>query len=210
MAIYWISFIIFSIGHLTACHYGHAPSRNITKALIIPFLMLGLILTDTYEGLLFAGLFFGWLGDVFLLKMNKKGSFAAGIISFALGHFSYIAAALIPFFKNNGFADIPLYIYFIVVCAAVFFLWLARHILPKKLGTVAYLGALYFTVLISAISVSILTGRYLLALAFVIFTVSDSLLAAGICEIKIKNSGVYVMATYITAQALICISFIIN
>ncbi len=205
---YWISFVIFSIVHLVACFFGYDPLRKITKVFILPFLMLGLLITQTYNLWIFIGLIFGWIGDILLIYTHKQQFFVSGALSFAAGHMAYIIATSKLFLANNKPSDIPIYLYIIFAVVAITLLSVAGFIVKKHIGPVAFLGASYFIILFAAFLMSVFSGLYILSTAFIVFILSDTILCVCKFEKKIKNESFYVMSTYILAQSLICIQFI--
>ncbi len=87
--------IIGIAAKISSLHY-------IAKPLLIPILILFLVFTKTTaprKNLLLIGLFFSWLGDMFLLFEDKnKLFFIFGLVSFLTTHIFYI----IYFFKNKN------------------------------------------------------------------------------------------------------------
>jgi len=212
MVIYWICFGLICAGHLSTCFLELEKARKITKVFIVPTLMVGLLLTRTYYPLLFVGLTLGWIGDVCLIITGKykKVFFVIGGISFLAGHFCYIAATFSIFFASFSLADIPIWIYVILSIAAVIFILLFATKIRKKLGLIAWLGAFYFYILVVALLTSYLTGYYLLPIGFAVFMISDSILSITRFGHPVKREHFYIMSTYILAQTLICISFMLQ
>lgn len=206
MTLFWIAFTVFALTHLTACYKKWTRTRKITKAGLVPLLMLGVYLSGTNQPLLYLGLALGWLGDIFLMLRGKR-CFILGAVFFALGHFSYIAATLRLFLERGSLQELPLTaaLLFLLLIAGVYVL-VARKI-RNRVGSLAYLGAVYFTVLTAALVMSLIAGNYLLAVAFAVFMVSDTTLSVSKFFLEIRHSNVYVMVTYILAQVLICLSF---
>lgn len=208
MTFYWVFFAVFSTAHLLACLFDKRKIRIATKIMILPLLAVGLLISKTYDTLLFVGLLFGWIGDILLILPENRSLFVSGALSFSLGHFSYIAAMLIKYFKTNSVTDIPSYFYAIPVAILIALTLTVYIALQKRIGVIAYLGAFYFTVLSTTLVFSIFTHQYVLAVAFTAFIVSD--ITLSVCQFfkKLKREDFYVMSTYILAQCLICISFI--
>ena len=100
MLFYWIFFTVYCIGHLVTCYFEKELPRKITKVFIIPLLIVGLLLSKTYNLFLFIGLTLGWVGDILLLFNTKKRYFVIGGISFMLGHIAYIASAFYMLLKK--------------------------------------------------------------------------------------------------------------
>ena len=208
MVFYWSFFAVFCLGHLSTCYIEKELPRKVSKIFIIPLLMLGLILSKTYNPLLYIGLILGWIGDIFLIFTGKKKFFIVGAISFALGHLSYIFATMILFFKKYSLSSVPFWIYIVLTIVAIVFILLTTFKIKKHMGLLSYLGAFYFYILVVALLTSYLTGKYILSIGFAVFMISDSILSIARFAHPIKRQHFYIMSTYIAAQTLICLSFI--
>lgn len=208
MHIYWILFILYCIVHLVTCYFEKELPRKITKVFIIPFLIIGLLITKTYNLFLFAGLTLGWIGDILLLFNKKKRYFVIGGISFLLGHLAYVISSLTLLFKKFEVKDLPIWLFIMLSVAAIVFLILTNSRIRKHFGVYAYMGAFYFYILIVSIITCILTEKYILSIGFAVFMISDSILSIARFAHPIKRQHFYIMSTYILAQTLICLSFI--
>lgn len=208
MVIYWIVYMVFCIGHLGTCFKEKETLRKVTKIFIIPTLMLSLILTNTFNALLFIGLFLGWIGDVLLVFTGKKKLFIVGAISFLLGHISYIIASIALFIERYDIHSIPIWIYILLTLAALSFFLLTKFKIRKHFGVASYFGAFYFYILLIAILTSFLTKTYILTIGFALFIISDVFVSISRFARPIKKQHFYIMVTYILAQTLICLSFI--
>lgn len=208
MKIYWIIFGIYCLGHLVTCYLEKELPRKITKVFIVPLLMLGLLISKTYNVLLFVGLTLGWIGDVLLLFNKKKRYFVIGGISFMLGHVAYIASAFSILLKKYEINNIPIWLIVLLTCIAIVFLVFTTIRIRKHFGIFAYMGAFYFYILVVSIITCIITGKYLLSIGFAVFMISDSILSIARFAHPIKRQHFYIMSTYILAQTLICLSYI--
>ena len=208
MIAYWIVYAIYCIIHLFICFKEKETIRKISKIFIIPMLVGGLILHNTYNTLLYIGLILGWIGDVCLIFTSKKKYFVLGAISFGLGHISYVLATLALFLQRYQFNEIPILVYILLTGIAVLFVILTKKKIRKHFGLISYLGSFYFYILVVAIFTSILTKMYILTLGFAVFIISDSILSICRFHHPIKRQHFFIMSTYIVAQTLISISFI--
>ncbi len=208
MAAYWIIFALYCAAHLVACFFEKEPIRKATKIVIIPLLSVSLFLTQTHNPLLFLGLALGWIGDIFMIFDRTKKYFITGTAFFVLGHFFYIAATLQQFFETNRISDIPACLWIIWVLAAIALFLASKLKISKHIGPIAYLGSSYFTVLVAALLLNLAAGRYLTAIAFSVFMLSDAILSVCRFAKEVQREHFYVMSSYIAAQTLICISFI--
>ncbi len=208
MVFYQIAFALFAASHLAACLFKWKSYRTVSKCFLVPFLIIGVLIKQIFDPLLLLGLFLGWLGDVLLIFEKSQKCFVFGAASFALGHFSYIAATLVLFFEHNTLADIQPFAYIAWVAITVVLFLVSALSLGKKLGPIAYLGSAYFSTLAAAFVISLSSGRWLLAAAFGVFITSDIILSVCKFGKRIKGEDFLVMSTYIAAQTLICVSFI--
>ncbi len=210
-----ILFWILTSIDIIAIGYGFSNIHFIVKPLLIPSLILLLFYSKTVgsnKWWLLTGLFFSFLGDVFLLYEYKNGLFFIfGLASFLITHVCYITwflkikstqtsllrkqpwmAALVAGFGCSlimllypglGELKIPVIIYAVVIC---FMLLCSLHVFYK-------------------------TGRpsnvYFVAGAL-FFVVSDSLLAVNKFLTPFQSAGVLIMLTYCAAQFLIVTGFI--
>jgi len=152
-------------------------------------------------------LFFGWLGDVFLLKINNLLSFRLGLVSFLIGHLCYIAAMY-------NFAqpfNIPVLICGVAGALIVGFC-IFKTIRPNaemKIPVIFY-EIVIITMVIFALQVFLANGGKFGSFVFAgsfCFMVSDSLLAYDTFRKKLKFGSFIIMLTYILAQLFITLGF---
>ncbi len=208
MTAYWIACAVYYVVHLIFCFLEKETARKITKVLIVPFLMAGLLLTRTDQPLVLLGLFLGWLGDIFLIFPQKKRSFLIGTGCFISGHFAYIAATISMLLTGEAALKIPAFLWVILGGTALVLFALAYKKVSRHLGVIAYVGAAYFTVLAGALLLSIAAHQCILTAAFAMFILSDTILSVCRFAKKVKREHFYIMSTYILSQTLICIGFI--
>ncbi|MCK5672526.1 MAG: lysoplasmalogenase [Spirochaetales bacterium] len=179
--------------------------RWFTKPLLVPFIIvLYLLQSGEIAGYLLAGLFTGWIGDLFLLSESKKTSYT-GFGFFFLGHILYALAFLqgVPFpsaLSVELFAGVLLFSGMIIVLlmkikmegsslyfpAGIYFLVLGI------MGFCAYYRFVYIS--------GILPGLTLAGV--LLFIISDIILIFSMIH-KVAHSQTIVMSTYIAAQVLI-------
>jgi uncharacterized membrane protein YhhN len=108
MKISLVVFAVVSVAHIAFIILQKEKLRRVSKVLIIPPLLGAYIAGTGGNALLFPipALVLGWLGDVLLIKIEKKFNFMLGLAAFLLGHLCYtIAFAEISgFFGFGGFA----------------------------------------------------------------------------------------------------------
>ena len=138
MIFYWIFFITYCLFHLVTCYLEREFLRKITKVFIIPLLILGLVLTKTFNLWLYIGLTLGWIGDILLLFTGKKRYFVIGGISFLLGHLAYVCSSMALLLDKYSFSEIPFWAYAILAVVAITFLILTTVRIRKHFGVFAY------------------------------------------------------------------------
>jgi len=221
----WILFAVFiliSVFHVFTIALQKEKLRQISKCLVIPFL-LAVYIAGAGNKFLFPipALILGWIGDVMLLKIEKKGHFILGLVSFLLGHILYIFTFIyiIGLFGTGGLSggkavyfNIPAMVIFVppvVVLTLVVF----RLIKPTKEMSIPVI--LYMTVLVAMNLVGFqvflsnpgAAGLLILSGCFN-FIVSDTILAYYTFR-KLKLLGaVLIMVYYILAQAEIIMGLI--
>ena len=217
--IFLIGFILVSVFHIATIILKKERARRISKCLVVPFLLAVYISSDGSKFFLpIPALILGWIGDVLLIKIEKKVHFILGLASFLLGHIFYTIAfvQILGFFSTNGTAgafNIPAIVIFVppsIVLAMVVF----RLIKPTK--EMFFPVILYMTVLVVmnlfGFQVSLLypgiAGLLILSGCFN-FIVSDTILAYYTFR-KLKLSGaVLIMVFYILAQAEIILGLLL-
>ena len=213
------AFTLISLIHVTAIFLRKEKLRRISKCLIIPPL-LGAYIAGAGNWLFppIPALLLGWLGDVLLIRIDKKSFFMTGLASFLLGHLFYlISFALILGFPGFGSAagniNIPAILIF-AVPTAVLGMVVFRLIKPTKemyapvivymiaLVAMNFAGFQVFLLNPGAAGLLILSGCFN-------FMVSDTILAYYTFR-KLKLSGaVLIMVYYILAQAEIIIGLLL-
>lgn len=153
--------------------------------------------------LIVIGLFFSFLGDVFLMWDEY---FIPGLICFLLTHVFYIiyflrlASKHGSFVKKNWWLILPLAAY------AVGMVWFLFPKLGALAAPVAIYAAVISTMLASCINlfkqIEKSAYTYFIAGAF-FFVLSDSLLAINKFYQSFSFAGIAIMSTYVLAQYLI-------
>ncbi|WP_461246418.1 lysoplasmalogenase [Treponema sp. R6D11] len=197
---------VVSIVYLITLFFKDSILQFILKGCLVP-LILAVYLTGVNTILLpiILALVFGWLGDIFLLKISNLLRFRLGLASFLLGHIFYI---IIMFPYTMPFNILILIISILV--AACYGIFIFRFIQPTKemkIPVIAY-EVIIFTMAIFALQLFLSQGGKFGALVFagsICFVASDSLLS--IATFRKKALNVPVMITYIAAQLLITLGF---
>ncbi len=179
-----------------------------------PLIMLSLIwyyVSNTkFRNKLFVfGMFFSFLGDVFLLS-KEEFFFILGLGSFLIAHLCYIAMILKylekPTLPSISKALFPYLLVFIVLMQVLY----------------SSLGAMKIPVIIYAFTISVFgmlsllyyfqnknTVARILVFGVLLFIISDSILALNLFYSPKSFFPVLIMSTYVGAQFLIC-KFVLN
>ena len=187
----------------------------IAKPLLIPALMLLLVFTPTTaprKYLLLTGLFFSWLGDMFLLFEDKNSLFFIfGLVCFLTTHIFYI----IYFLKIQSAAvsllkKLPVLILLVIGYGSTLVWLLFSHLGDLKIPVMVY-AAVICTMLLCSLHIFNKVNKpaniwYLSGAA--LFVASDSLLAINKFYQPFAFAGVFIMLTYCAAQYFIVNGFI--
>jgi len=199
---------IVSIVYLVSLYFKFSVYQAVLKASLVPLILAVYIFSaDRIIVLIILALVFGWLGDVLLLKGNDFRFFAAGLVSFLLGHICYIIAMGCFIEQFN--------VTVLVISAAlsvIFGLTAFKIINPvktMKTPVFAYKTAILIMV-IFALQIFITKGGSFGILVFtgsLLFLSSDSTLAYDTFKKPTKYGKYFLMITYILAQLLIALGF---
>jgi uncharacterized membrane protein YhhN len=199
--IFLIIFAIAAIIYLVSLFFKNGIFQSIGKACLVP-LVLAIYLSGVkslYIPVVFA-LVFGWLGDIFLLKINNVRFFRMGLASFLLGHICYIPSML---HFSGG-----LHLFFLILGLVLaipmggLLYVLVRPGRDMKLFVIIY-EAVILLMSVSALQLFIAQGTPFGALAFagsLCFLASDSMLAFFTFRTNPRHGDFFVMITYIAAQ----------
>lgn len=192
-----------------AMMHGDGSSRFITKSSLIPLLALYFYSTkpssNVYTKLIFTGLFFSWLGDIFLL-FDKPVFFIAGLLSFLLTHICYIIYFLKIKGNNKSYLQqrpVMLVVIIAYLVELLYMLWpsLGNMKMPVIIYAVV-ISTMFATAAWQYEKIKRTTALYFITGSF-LFVFSDSVLALGKFLQPLHYGGIIVMMTYIAAQFLI-------
>ncbi|WP_316767044.1 lysoplasmalogenase [Pedobacter frigiditerrae] len=159
---------------------------------------------------IFSGLFFGLVGDSFLMFLHINSSFFMfGLIAFLIGHLCYISAFYLDYKWNPSIEKRLNWIALVVF--GIFCLGFYLFLRP-------YLGALKIPVMVYAFVISLMgimsvnrKGRVntisfnLIFFGAIAFLISDSILAYNKFVNPFNGAGIAIMTTYMLAQYLITV-----
>jgi uncharacterized membrane protein YhhN len=179
-----------------------------TKPLLMPLLAVAIISSGSIaihkKKLLFAGIFFSWVGDI-LLMFDYKGTgyFTGGLASFLCAHIMYI----IYFIKVKGqqlslLKKRPVLILAVLVYTGALVTLLYPGLGPMRLPVLVYAGVIATMLLCSLHAFAQLPVRAarLMVTGAVFFVLSDSLLAINRFYQPYPFAGTLIMLTYCMAQ----------
>jgi uncharacterized membrane protein YhhN len=194
---YSIFFLFFAIYILTL-KFRPYPFAYLVK--IVPIISLAIVAIVNIQGtkgkLIFIGLIFSAVGDVFL-AISGKVFFVYGLSAFALAHTMYISA----FIRNPSIRRSRFLLILIFILYGISIL----YILLPNLGKMT-LPVIAYIIVISLMGISSALGKknhYLVIIGAILFIVSDSIIAVNMFLSKVWNSSFWIMITYYPAQFLI-------
>jgi len=185
--------------------------RRVSKVLIIPLLLVVYItgVGNKFVLPIFA-LVLGWIGDVLLIRIDKKICLNIGLASFLLGHLCYI----ISFLQILGFFGFENTIGKINIPAIVIFMPPAFVLGVVVFRLIKPLKELYAPVIIYMAFLEILTlfgfqvslfnpgfAGLLILSGCLCFMISDTILAYYTFRKPKRSGSVFLMGYYILAQA---------
>lgn len=196
----WVGCLLFN-------KWGNRRGVYCTKPLLMPIMMiLYLMLASVPERWIVLALICGFVGDVFLMWVEKKGFLISGLIAFLLGHVFYI----IVFLRSTEFlAVIPMWAYLLMVpylfYVILVYTKLADQIETLKIPVLVYMAVIILMSFVSLSRLWVYQGPafWLPFIGSLFFVASDTVLAFHVFKRAIKDANVWVMATYVLAQFFI-------
>jgi uncharacterized membrane protein YhhN len=198
----FVPYLAVSGVYLVAILTGATPVADVTKALLMPALILAFAVSVRSRGthglstprplaviLTLAGLTLSWAGDVALAS-----SFELGLACFLVAHLFYIALFWTCFHRRPSWWGLLALPWFAAL------LWLLAPSLGELLPIVALYGAV-----LGAMAVSATRGNLYTVLGGVFFVVSDSMLAFRLFTPLFQSppEDAVIMTAYLLAQAFI-------
>ncbi|MBI9102634.1 MAG: lysoplasmalogenase [Spirochaetales bacterium] len=208
--LFGILYLVFSVITIITAGTG-AKIRNIAKPLTMPLLgvfyylgaaRLGILLSPLVLG----ALGFSTLGDLFLLRQNRKRFFLAGLFSFLIGHLAYFV-----YFTGSirDFSLVPSWIWFTLVFYIIGALFILKLVAGRS--RVMKVPVLLYVIIICGMNFSTLArcGNYMGAgfiLPFsgsLLYMISDALLGVRNFKKRIPQISRVISVTYHIAQFLL-------
>lgn len=199
-----IIFLILSGISLFYCFKENNQKRKIRKPYPIMTLITLLMIVTIKEPALYLALLCGLIGDLFLLSFDKK-MFLAGLLCFLAEHLInfYVLYDLTGVFTNYFFLVYGILIVVLPILASIFLRKFAKPLFTITGGI--YIATLIMQI-ISASYLSSVTNNPLLisyAIGYVLFLISDSLIAQKRFIKPFKKIQFLIMITYYVAQYII-------
>ncbi len=213
---FFLTFYIIVVAvHLYSCvRTGRHTLRKITKCLLMPLLALCYrLFAVNFSNLVFLALIFGFIGDAFLLAPRWNWSFGAGLGAFAVGHVLYII------YMIGALPAAPTW-YMLVLLALICCMLslIALRYLWDGLPPVLRAPCIFYMLDISFMACcaflyafSGLSGLApFAALGGILFIVSDTTLSIDTFKAPVPHRYIIVMGTYIAAQTLLTLAFVLS
>lgn len=172
--------------------------------------------------LILSALFFSWLGDIFLMfprneysEHTQKLLFICGLASFLIAHIFYIFTFLkeinsvkkVSLIVENPYLILPFLVFlFFLLC------FLFPYLNDMKFPVVVY-GSIINLMALMALNrknLFIDSSFYLVFIGALLFMISDTTIAVNVFYKAQPWHRVFIMSTYILAQALIVYGWIQN
>jgi uncharacterized membrane protein YhhN len=201
-------FSIVFIMHMIFTKKEYNRGRCYTKPFLMPLLAIYYISTVAeVNKFIIMALVFGFMGDVFLMWPERKNNFMMGLGAFLIGHLCYV----LLFLQGISFAkDVPGWFYLSIIIyiigAYVVMKKLIQYLGEMKIPTYIYMTVILLMSFVSLARIWVIDMGISFLIPFIgslLFLCSDSLLGFYTFKGKFKNGNVYIMLTYVLAQALI-------
>ncbi|TFF87741.1 MAG: lysoplasmalogenase, partial [Promethearchaeota archaeon] len=190
----------------------------ITKPPLVPLLILFYIFSiipRLPNWAFILGLFFGFLGDVFLMLGREAKWFMYGLSSFLIGHIFYIITFGLSIFNILAF---PWWGFLLIIpeilMVAVVLVKIKGKMGNLRIPTLVYVGVIFlmsFFAVLRLATYQIISFSFLLPwIGSLLFIISDGIIALDKFDKHIPHDRFLVMITYGLAQYLITQGIIIS
>lgn len=208
----WLLYILLSIVHLSMIYLGKTEWLVISKPLLMPALIAVIIvqtkLKNSLIKWLLAGVFFGWLGDFFLMQQGQL-FFGLGLFSFLIGHLIYIyvfANEVTSKRKTHYLLEKPYWILPYIAFWILSINLLSKYIEEFPVFPIYLYAFIIFLMSIFAINRWYVASKFSWIMVFLgslLFIISDLALSVKVFIAPFDNSSLLIMCTYLAAQGLI-------
>lgn len=207
-------FIAACIVQLTFAFLEKEKYRRIEKPFCLALLTAFAAVTLPNHPMIYIATLCGMIGDILVILPNKK-CFYVGAFCFFSGFVLYALEGLLILMGGNisVYAVVVIITTYIVMTIAIIFL-LGKRITPSKgemIGLGLYLGPL-FTLVVVMVYLTVKGGgvMWLSLIGSIFFLSSDLLITFTKYVKKFKRYDFYVMGTYLIAQLLIVLGYILT
>ena len=206
-------FFVASVLQLSFAFIENQKLRRKEKILCMMMLGIAAIFAFPDHPLIYIGAFLGMIGDWCVLR---KKTFNIGVVAFFLGHLAYIFECLFMIIgeTNIRWYHHMIYIMVYIVVALVMFTACKNaknHTTLNKIAQSFYFAilAVYIPVFILAI-VKVGSYIFLSLIGSMVFIASDAILVVTHFGLKFKRYDFYIMLTYLAAEFLIVLGFVLT
>lgn len=213
--VFFSLFLAVSLGETVCAFLEKEKARKILKPFCLLFLLIGVICAAPSFPYVYIGLAFGLIGDLFFLYPKNRNCVFFGLIAFLMNHVFFIVSS--SFLRTSPFPVLG-YVLTGLGCAALFVLafYVLLDRVTKKDYRISLTGAFYTVGILLDLFLAVYRTAeggpyaYLGIIGGVLFIVSDSLLAYTIFIKDFPRRDFYIMPTYLAAEALYSLSFVLS
>jgi uncharacterized membrane protein YhhN len=199
---FWAVVLVLVLAELHVVFHGPERAERVLKPLsVVSIGVAGVgsgLLERPWGVVALVALALGLVGDVLLLDGDRPSRFLGGLSAFLGGHLLYITAFVMAGLSVDPWLALP-------AAVSIGCLVASRALLPSlwRAGDRPLAGAVatYMVVLTLAALCAGATGRPLVAMGAALFVVSDTILAVDKFLTPVPRAHLWVMATYLLAQA---------
>lgn len=221
--VFFICFVAVAFLEIIFAFFEKNFLRKLFKPLCLMFLGVAVTIALPSHKFLYLAAYLGMAGDLFLISKRKKALFPLGTTSFLIGHVFYyieINTALLPILGvGMKWWFHVVYWVLVIVFTFIFFKPIKNAFKLKfftGLGCSLYYMVLGFSVVmytistIATIGAGITSYMWLAVIGILFFIFSDIFLGYTTFVKDIKRKDFYIMLTYLIAESLIILSFVLT
>lgn len=209
-------FIVTSIFEIVFAYLEKEYWRKLFKPFCTLFLGIAVVLFIPGHFLVYLGMFFGVVGDIFLISKKNSTYFKIGTFSFLFGHICYISEMLFILLQNKiGWYFYPIGAFFVLVF--IIGAYPLTNKLTNKNKFLSLLGNTYLSSLLLTTITSIFVCyngyfnyMFLTTIGGISFLISDLILVYVRFKKDIRRRDYYVMLFYLLGQCLIVLGFVLT
>lgn len=207
-------FLLASIVQLILAFLEKEKYRRIEKPFTLLFLTIFAAVTFPNHPLIYVATLLGLLGDIFVILKPRRFLYF-GALAFFLGFVSYCLEALLFILKGNVSWIMWVVIGVTYSALLIFIIFFVGRKLVHKNKDVVGLG-LYLSGLITTLPVMVYTtahhgyAMFLAVIGICFFIISDFTIVYTKFVKKFPRYDFYIMLTYLLAQALIVLGFVLS